>query len=231
MTWKIKILLAAAVACGFVIGNMVFSSPSSGERFCSVLGSLSLPSTPGRNGREYFTFAGPADPSLNAHVGPAFSVSSMSTGPATVSAPKKAGPVFHDLDISLCALDMSSSRPDVPDHEDSAAGLEELLDAIARVESNGSADAVGDGGQAVGAYQLRPVFLKDINRIIGCKKYTLADRWDPVKSRQMARIFFGHYSRGKDQLEMARQFNGGPVNGLLIGDTLVYALKIGLILY
>lgn len=73
--------------------------------------------------------------------------------------------------------------------------IERLLDAIEQVESGGRADAVGDGGRAVGAYQLWPLFVDDANRIAGTR-YTYDDRWCPVKSREMTRIVLEHY--GKD---------------------------------
>lgn len=106
-----------------------------------------------------------------------------------------------------------------------APDLDRLLDAIALVESNNQAAAIGDGGQAVGAYQIRPIFLRDVNRILGCERYKLPDRFDPAKSRQMARVYLGHYGKGKTLIEMARQYNGGP-RGHLKKATTGYAAKI-----
>lgn len=107
----------------------------------------------------------------------------------------------------------------------SSGSIDGLLDAIVLVESNNRANAVGDGGSAVGAYQIRPIFLRDINRILGWNKYELDDRWDPVKSRAMARIFFEHYGAGRTLIEMARQYNGGP-RGHLKEATAPFATKI-----
>jgi hypothetical protein len=107
----------------------------------------------------------------------------------------------------------------------SGQDIERLLDAIVLVESNNQSNAVGDGGSAVGAYQIRPIFLHDVNRICGCERYTLADRLDPAKSRQMARIFLNHYGKEKTLLEMARQFNGGP-RGHMKDATLAYAQRV-----
>jgi hypothetical protein len=103
--------------------------------------------------------------------------------------------------------------------------IDRLLDAIALVESSNQAAAIGDGGQAVGAYQIRPIFVRDVNRILGCDRYTLTDRLDAGKSRQMAKIFLTHYGTGKDIIQQARQFNGGP-RGHLKKSTLPYARKI-----
>ena len=133
--------------------------------------------------------------------------------------------------ISSCPPDAGSLDGHVTDpgkaaqrRADSRA-LEHLLDAIALVESNNRANAVGDGGSAVGAYQIRPIFLRDINRILGWNKYQLADRWDPEKSRAMARVYMNHYGRGKTLIEMACQYNGGP-RGHLKRATEPFAVKI-----
>ncbi len=74
--------------------------------------------------------------------------------------------------------------------------------------------------QAIGAYQLHKIYVDDVNRIIGEDRYIYADRWDPVKSREMATIYVQHYTnvissfefwRQIDQLEaMARIHNSGP---------------------
>jgi hypothetical protein len=83
------------------------------------------------------------------------------------------------------------------------------------VESSGNNLAVGDKGKAVGALQIHPVMVEDINRILKLKKstktYTLEDRKDRAKSIQMASIFFQHYVKDlRDYETMARAWNGGP---------------------
>ena len=73
--------------------------------------------------------------------------------------------------------------------------FDRLLDAIAIVESGNNPQSRGDGGKAVGAYQLWKIYTDDANRIAGTK-YTYADRLCPKKSREMVRIVLMHY--GKD---------------------------------
>jgi len=85
-----------------------------------------------------------------------------------------------------------------------------ILDAICHVESGGKADAVGDGGKAVGAYQIHKICVRDVNRIIGKKKYTYQDRLNKAKSRQMCEIYIDHYGKGKSDISKARIWNGGP---------------------
>ena len=85
-----------------------------------------------------------------------------------------------------------------------------LLDAIAEVESANDPNAVGDGGRAVGLYQIHPVYVEDVNRIIGTQKYRLSDRANPITSAKMVRIYLSHYGNGKSVGELARIHNGGP---------------------
>lgn len=93
----------------------------------------------------------------------------------------------------------------------SATPSDRLLDAICAVESGGKADAIGDNGKAVGAYQIHPAVVADVNRLTG-SHYTLADRLNPAKSRAMCRAYLAHYGEragGTDEAH-ARVWNGGP---------------------
>lgn len=85
----------------------------------------------------------------------------------------------------------------------------ELLDAIEQVESSGRGKVKGDKGKAVGAYQIHPITVEDANRILGRGKYTLLDRYNREKSREMCAIILWHYERGKGFAAMARRWNGG----------------------
>ena len=85
-----------------------------------------------------------------------------------------------------------------------------LLPAIEHVESSGRADAVGDGGKAVGILQIHPIMVADCNRIVGEERWTLDDRKCPDESRAMFRTYSDHYSAGKNDEHVARSWNGGP---------------------
>jgi len=63
-----------------------------------------------------------------------------------------------------------------------------LLDALQDKESDNIPNAINVIEDAVGILQIRPIYLKDINRIIGYKKYKLKDRYDVKKSREMVKI-------------------------------------------
>jgi len=107
--------------------------------------------------------------------------------------------------------------------EQNPATMDRLLDAIEQVESGGNPRAVGDNGKAVGAYQIWKICVDDCNRIVGRKRWTLEDRWDRVKSREMCRTYLTHY--GGTTEEMARKWNGGP-RGHTKAATLPYWAKI-----
>jgi hypothetical protein len=69
------------------------------------------------------------------------------------------------------------------------------LAALLRVESGGDAAAVGDGGRAVGPYQLWPVAVEEANRIVGRKVWTAADRSNPQMARAITRTLLAHHYR------------------------------------
>jgi hypothetical protein len=84
-----------------------------------------------------------------------------------------------------------------------------LLDAIRQVESSGGVYTQGDGGRAVGPYQLWKIYVDDVNRIAKTD-YTYADRMDETKSREMVTFYLNHYGKGKTVLEMAAIHCAGP---------------------
>lgn len=73
-----------------------------------------------------------------------------------------------------------------------------LLSATIYVESRYDTDAVKADENAIGILQIRPVMIKDVNRI--CKligdprQYTLEDRTDPDKSIEIWYIVQGYYN-------------------------------------
>ena len=101
--------------------------------------------------------------------------------------------------------------------------FDKMLNAIEFVESGCNADAIGDGGNAVGSFQIWKIFVRDCNRIFGEDKYTYEDRKSRVKSREMATIYLNHY--GGTTEEMVRKFNGGP-QGHKKKATEAYWLKV-----
>lgn len=91
-----------------------------------------------------------------------------------------------------------------------------LWDGIAEVESHHRRDAIN--GNAVGIVQIMPATVEDINRILRHKKYTLDDRYNVEKSREMFVTYLTYYSlhtlrkQGKPESyeNLARIWYGGP---------------------
>ena len=71
-----------------------------------------------------------------------------------------------------------------------------FLAALIQVESEGKADAVGKTND-VGILQITPIYVKDVNRILGEEKYDLSCRTDTEKSLEMFEILQGHYNPSK----------------------------------
>ena len=94
----------------------------------------------------------------------------------------------------------------------------DLLDALIFVESRGNDSAIGDrhlvGNEAVGALQIRPIMVREVNRI--CKRIgshqriALKDRFDRDKSVHMFLIWKEFHHKDSSLEKIARNWNGGP---------------------
>ena len=116
----------------------------------------------------------------------------------------------------------------VPYTPERQATFDDLLDAIEQVESGGDANAVGDDGWAVGAYQIHKIYVRDTNRILGYDKFTYEDRWDRDKSREMTSIVIQHY--GKGDIETMARTHKCPTERYK-DSTLPYWEKVNAVLY
>ena len=94
---------------------------------------------------------------------------------------------------------------------------EELITAMAWVESGGNPATIGDINlpmPSVGLLQIRPIMVREVNRILTIQKseleYTLEDRWSRNKSIEMFHIVNGYHNKNSTYEEIARAWNGGP---------------------
>jgi hypothetical protein len=70
-----------------------------------------------------------------------------------------------------------------------------FLDALAMVESSGRDNVKpGDGGRALGRYQIHDIYRREANRIVGRSKYTSTDRHSPEKAEQMIATVLKYWS-------------------------------------
>lgn len=99
-----------------------------------------------------------------------------------------------------------------------------LIDAIMYVESRGDTNAHNIKEDAVGCLQIRPIMLREVNRLLGYNKYNLFDRWSKAKSIEMFEIIRQNTPNPTDE-KLARNWNGGW-NGYKKQSTLKYWNKV-----
>lgn len=90
-----------------------------------------------------------------------------------------------------------------------------FISSIIQVESRGRDNAKSRDGSA-GPMQIKPVLVKDINRILSHRgdsiRFSMQDRFNRDKSIQMFWIYQSFYGNKHDSFEtMARRWNGGPM--------------------
>lgn len=94
----------------------------------------------------------------------------------------------------------------------------DFIDALIQVESRGRDSVIGDkhikGGEAVGALQIRPIMVREVNRILKIqksdKRFKLKDRFSREKSIEMFLIWKGYHHSEDNFQTIARNWNGGP---------------------
>ena len=94
---------------------------------------------------------------------------------------------------------------------------EELIEAMAFVESGGNPATIGDinlGTPSVGLLQIRPIMVREVNRILRKqgldKRFKNSDRKSGDKSIEMFNIWANAYHLNSSFEKMARNWNGGP---------------------
>ena len=99
-----------------------------------------------------------------------------------------------------------------------------LIEAIIHVESRGDSMAYNAGEDAVGVLQIRPIMMREVNRLLKENKYTLDDRWSKSKSIEMFNVIKQHTTNPTNEI-LARNWNGGW-NGYKKKSTLKYWQKV-----
>ena len=105
-----------------------------------------------------------------------------------------------------------------------------FLKALALVESGGNPQAIGDGGDSWGMYQLQAAYVQDAAQFAG-ENWTHEDAFNPVLARKIVRAYMARYATQKrlgrkpTYQDIARIHNGGPA-GWRKPVTLPYWLKV-----
>lgn len=88
-----------------------------------------------------------------------------------------------------------------------------LVDALILVESSGNPKAFNKKENAVGCLQIRPIMVREVNRILRKQKsdqrFTKEDRWDCGKSKEMFYIWVNYHHKDSSDEKIARNWNGG----------------------
>jgi|TARA_R110002167_G_scaffold363511_1_gene583685 hypothetical protein len=109
---------------------------------------------------------------------------------------------------------------------------DELIQAMAFVESGGNPEILGDlnlGAPSVGLLQIRPIMVREVNRILKnqglVKRFKNSDRKDAANSIKMFNIWADAYHLNSSYEKMARNWNGGP-RGYKKSATVHYWAKV-----
>ena len=89
-----------------------------------------------------------------------------------------------------------------------------IMNAIIQVESQGNAKAHNANGDCIGILQITPILVKQCNIWLknqkSSKRYTLKDRYDVGKSKEMFIMIQEHYNPSHNVEKAIRLWNGGP---------------------
>ena len=98
-----------------------------------------------------------------------------------------------------------------------------LLSALIQIESGGNDLAKGRHGE-LGALQIKPILVRDVNRIMGTH-YAHAQVTNRAVSTFIARSYLSHYGKNLSDENLARIWQGGPV-GHKKSSTRAYARRV-----
>lgn len=103
-----------------------------------------------------------------------------------------------------------------------------VVDAIIQVESKGNPKAYNPSGDCAGILQITPGLVKQCNTWLKAKKskkrYTLADRYNVKKSKEMFVMVQSYYNKSNNVEKAIRVWNGGP--GYTLKGTNEYYRKV-----
>ena len=103
-----------------------------------------------------------------------------------------------------------------------------VMDAIIQVESKGNPKAHNKNGDCAGILQITSGLVKQCNTWLKAKKskkrYTLSDRYNVKKSKEMFVMVQKHYNKSNNVEKAIRVWNGGP--GYTLEGTNGYYRKV-----
>lgn len=124
--------------------------------------------------------------------------------------------VIMVLIVVVLFVTLSKQEIEVPEQsiKEDVAAVEEppmwdyLIQALIIVESEGNPNAVGKRND-VGILQITPIYVEEVNRIIGTPKYNLEMRKSVEYSLEMFEIYQAHHNPDKDIIRAIKLHNPG----------------------
>ena len=98
-----------------------------------------------------------------------------------------------------------------------------LLSALIQIESGGNDLAKGRHGE-LGALQIKPILVRDVNRIMGTH-YAHQQVTNRAIASFIAHAYLSHYGKNLSDESLARIWQGGPV-GHKKSSTRAYARRV-----
>jgi soluble lytic murein transglycosylase-like protein len=98
-----------------------------------------------------------------------------------------------------------------------------LLSALIQIESGGNDQAKGRHGE-LGALQIKPILVRDVNRIMGTH-YAHNQMTNRAVSTFIATAYLSHYGKNLSDESLARIWQGGP-KGHRKTSTRAYARRV-----
>ena len=98
-----------------------------------------------------------------------------------------------------------------------------LLSALIQIESGGNDHARGRHGE-LGALQIRPILVRDVNRLTG-SSYAHQQVTNRAISIAIASAYLAHYGRNLSDESLARIWQGGP-SGHRKSSTRAYGKRV-----
>ena len=113
---------------------------------------------------------------------------------------------FFGMSFSSPTPSQPSLKPPEPVKEASTGNKKDYFTKLIKVESGGNPNAAASTSSAVGLYQFTEGTWKDTTKKMGVS-YSLADRTDPEKSRQVVEAF-----TAKNEAKATRDLGRSPEN-------------------
>lgn len=121
---------------------------------------------------------------------------------------------LHPPPIPLTPYIQTNIQTEKPKQTIKTKPNKSLIDALILVESSGRENAYNKKEDAVGCLQIRPVMVREVNRILKrlghVERFTKQDRWDCGQSKEMFYIWRDYHHKNSSDEVIARCWNGGP---------------------